>query len=73
MHFTTFLAVFATTFAAFRGAKAQGFGITCTNPVLSGSILTATCGDGRGGQTNSAVDLNACVGVSGGSLVCQSK
>ncbi|KJA28772.1 hypothetical protein HYPSUDRAFT_176652 [Hypholoma sublateritium FD-334 SS-4] len=69
---TTFIAVFATAFAAFRGAEAQGFGVTCTNPVLSGSILTATCGNGHGGQTNSALDLNACVGLSGGNLVCQS-
>ncbi|KJA28769.1 hypothetical protein HYPSUDRAFT_82350 [Hypholoma sublateritium FD-334 SS-4] len=71
MHLTNFVTIFATALTAFRGTKAQGFSFTCTNPVLAGGILTATCGNGHGGETNSALDLNSCIGLSGGNLVCQ--
>ncbi|KAF9036726.1 hypothetical protein BJ165DRAFT_1505543 [Panaeolus papilionaceus] len=41
-----------------------GFSATCSNIQLSQDhFLSASCGDGHGGKTNSALDLNACIGL----------
>ena len=75
MQFTSFVALFAATFAALQGANAAGdFSATCTNIFMpSNNFLEATCGDGRGGHTTSELNLNACIGIAATQLVCQPK
>lgn len=45
------------------------FASTCKNIVGSGSILTANCGNGKGGYVQAELDLNNCVGNNNGKLV----
>lgn len=49
-----------------RGGGGRGVGgsfqQTCTDVRQSGSTLTAVCGDGRGNQYRSAIDVNRCGG-----------
>jgi hypothetical protein len=75
MQLTTIVAAFVTTFAVFTGVHARGdFSHTCSNWFIENNhFLRATCGDGRGGQVNSALDLNAGIGIDPTQLVCRPK
>ncbi|KAJ3513262.1 hypothetical protein NMY22_g15095 [Coprinellus aureogranulatus] len=76
MQLTSTLAMFAMSALAFtQGAKAAGgFSASCSNYFIENNhFLRATCADGRGGQVNSALDLNACIGIDPTKLVCRPK
>ncbi|KAF9051833.1 hypothetical protein BJ165DRAFT_1401291 [Panaeolus papilionaceus] len=68
MHFTNIVAFVATASTLFLGVSARGdFSRSCTNYYIQGNnILRARCGNGSGGQVESALDLNACIGISSG-------
>ncbi|KAF9033601.1 hypothetical protein BJ165DRAFT_1534541 [Panaeolus papilionaceus] len=70
---TTVFSLLSLASAFLLGVNAQdAIARSCNNFSLeSDHFLRASCSDGRGGTTNSALDLNACVGTSGTSLVCQ--
>ncbi|KAF5311309.1 hypothetical protein D9611_012619 [Ephemerocybe angulata] len=59
--------------ATMQGAQARGdFSSSCTNYFIEGNnFLRATCGNGQGGQVNSALNLNACIGIDPNNLVCR--
>ena len=75
MQLTTLLAFATATFTVFSGVQARGdFSHTCSNWFIENNhFLRATCGDGRGGQVNSALDLNAGIGIDPTQLVCRPK
>ncbi|CAE6479723.1 unnamed protein product [Rhizoctonia solani] len=75
MHFTTALitAVSTAIFAASGVQAAGNFAASCSNYYIqNNNFLWATCGDGRGGRTTSALNLNSCIGNDGRNLVCRS-
>ncbi|KAF8668044.1 hypothetical protein RHS04_09182 [Rhizoctonia solani] len=68
MHFTTALitAVSTAIFAASGVQAAGNFAASCSNYYIqNNNFLWATCGDGRGGRTTSALNLNSCIGNDG--------
>lgn len=75
MQLTSVATLLTTAFSIFQGVQAQGdFSQSCTGVFIqNNNILRATCGNGSGGQVNSALDLNACISISGNNLVCQPK
>lgn len=74
MQFTTIAAALTTAFAVFNGVHAGGFFSTCSGAFIeNNNFLRATCGDGRGGQINSALDLNGGIGIDPTQLVCRPK
>ncbi|TEB27159.1 hypothetical protein FA13DRAFT_1776577 [Coprinellus micaceus] len=75
MHSTTALALFATAFAMLQGVDARGdFSRSCTGYFIeNNNFLRATCTNVNGGQVNSALNLNACIGIDPNNLVCRPK
>ncbi|KAF9033598.1 hypothetical protein BJ165DRAFT_1410328 [Panaeolus papilionaceus] len=69
MQFSNIIIFLATSSVALFSANAQILEFCSTVQLTSNNILRAGCSDLRGGTTNSALDLNACIGVSGNSLV----
>lgn len=47
-----------------------GFGASCPSASLSGTVITASCGNGAGGYVTSSLDLNTFVGNQNGILCC---
>ncbi|QRW02750.1 CVNH domain protein [Ceratobasidium sp. AG-Ba] len=47
-----------------------GFSASCSGASVSGTTLTANCGNGNGGSRWSSIDLNQCIANYGGNLVC---
>ena len=75
MKFTAVAAV-AVPLLTFVGgtAAAGGFAQSCSNYFIeNNNFLRASCRNGAGGTTNSAINLNACIGISGNNLVCRPK
>ncbi|PPQ73476.1 hypothetical protein CVT24_007806 [Panaeolus cyanescens] len=75
MQLSNILPLVATAFALVHNVAARGdFSKSCTGIYLEGDhFLRATCANGQGGTTNSALDLNACMGISptfNGNLDC---
>ncbi|PPQ73741.1 hypothetical protein CVT24_006961 [Panaeolus cyanescens] len=64
MQFSNILPLVATAFALVHNVAARGdFSRSCTGYYIdSDHYLRATCNNGQGGTTNSALDLNACIG-----------
>ncbi|KAF9047917.1 hypothetical protein BJ165DRAFT_1593562 [Panaeolus papilionaceus] len=74
MHLSATLAMFTTITPLFLLTHAAGgaFSASCDNiRLLQDHILSASCGDGRGGATSSLLDLNACVGFISRRLICR--
>ncbi|CUA74094.1 hypothetical protein RSOLAG22IIIB_10980 [Rhizoctonia solani] len=72
MHFITFFGVVSSVIFATGTQAAGNFAASCSNYyVQNNNFLYASCGDGRGGTTNSALNLNACIGNDGRNLVCR--
>ncbi|TEB22208.1 Cyanovirin-N [Coprinellus micaceus] len=67
------LALLATAFGAIQDVQARGeFSRSCTNYYIeNNNFLRATCKNASGGQVNSALNLNACIGIASTSLVCR--
>ena len=42
------------------GGRGGSYQRTCSDAQQSGSILTAVCGDGRGRQVETSIDVNLC-------------
>ncbi|CAE6515616.1 unnamed protein product [Rhizoctonia solani] len=73
MHFATLLTAVGTAIFAVSGVQAAGnFAASCSNYYIrDNNFLWATCGNGNGGQTTSALNLNSCIGNDGRNLVCR--
>ena len=69
------LALLVTALGAIQGVQARGeFSRSCTNYYIeNNNFLRATCRNASGGQVNSALNLNACIGIASTSLVCRAK
>ncbi|KAF6752328.1 hypothetical protein DFP72DRAFT_905697 [Ephemerocybe angulata] len=69
----TYFAVAAL--ATIQGTHARGdFSRSCTNAFIeNNNFLRATCGNGQGGQVNTTLNLNACIGIDPNNLVCRPK
>ena len=75
MKFTAVAAV-AVPLLTFVGgtAAAGGFAQSCSNYFIeNNNFLRATCRNNAGGTTNSAINLNACIGIDPTQLVCRPK
>ncbi|KAI1129670.1 hypothetical protein F5Y10DRAFT_146318 [Nemania abortiva] len=55
-----------------HGGNNGGFGGTCSNFQLDqdSTVLTADCGDGKGNQVKSTLELDSIIGNSGGGFCC---
>ena len=57
------------------GGRGGSYQRTCSDAQQSGSILTAVCGDGRGRQVETSIDVNLCgrsdIANNGGILQCR--
>ena len=69
------LVLLAAAFGTIQGVEARGdFSRSCSNYYIeSNNFLRATCRRASGGQVNSALNLNACIGIASTSLVCRAK
>jgi CVNH domain len=74
MKFITATLVLALGYAVVPAMAASGFASSCSNYYIeNNNFLRASCRNGAGGTTNSAINLNACIGISGNNLVCRPK
>ncbi|KAH7920966.1 Cyanovirin-N [Leucogyrophana mollusca] len=71
MHFTL-LPILTSGFLLFAasGARASGFASTCNNIALSGTTLSAECGNGHGESFQASINTDDCIANYGGSLTC---
>ncbi|KAH6913635.1 hypothetical protein BKA70DRAFT_1558906 [Coprinopsis sp. MPI-PUGE-AT-0042] len=74
MKFTVLaFALFAPALTFITGVNAaSGFASSCSNYFIeNNNFLRASCRNNAGGTTNSAINLNSCIGISGNNLVCR--
>jgi CVNH domain len=75
MKFTTLAVLVAPAVGLIGGAAAaSGFAASCSNYFIeNNNFLRASCRNAAGGITNSAINLNACIGIDPNQLVCRPK
>ncbi|KAH6913657.1 hypothetical protein BKA70DRAFT_728204 [Coprinopsis sp. MPI-PUGE-AT-0042] len=73
MKFSTLAVLAAPAIGLIGGAAAAGgFAASCSNYFIEGNnFLRASCRNNAGGTTNSAINLNACIGIDPNQLVCR--
>ncbi|KAH6913659.1 hypothetical protein BKA70DRAFT_1558929 [Coprinopsis sp. MPI-PUGE-AT-0042] len=73
MKFTTLATLLGPAIGLIGGtAAASGFARSCSNYYIeNNNFLGASCRNAAGGTTNSAINLNACIGINPTELVCR--
>ncbi|KIM98776.1 hypothetical protein OIDMADRAFT_31540 [Oidiodendron maius Zn] len=61
---------FANSGGGLVGRLNGGFDGSCSNIGLSGTILSATCGNGAGGYDSTSIDTNNWIGNYNGVMTC---
>jgi len=75
MHLSSFTLASVALLTLAQTVQGRGdFSHSCSGYYIDGNnFLRASCKNDAGGTSNSALNLNACIGISGNSLVCQPK